>query len=74
MSNKILGIDLGTTNSCISVMEGTSATVIPNSEGNRTTPSVVNIKGDEVIVGDLAKRQSITSPSNTIHSIKRHNI
>ncbi|HCB64067.1 MAG TPA: molecular chaperone DnaK, partial [Fusobacteria bacterium] len=72
MSNKILGIDLGTTNSCISVMEGTSATVIPNSEGNRTTPSVVNIKGDEVIVGDLAKRQSITSPSNTIHSIKRH--
>lgn len=70
--SKIIGIDLGTTNSCVSVMEGSSPKVIPNAEGNRTTPSVVTIKGSEVIVGDLAKRQSITNPDSTIYSIKRN--
>lgn len=69
--SKIIGIDLGTTNSCVSVMEGSSAKVITNSEGNRTTPSVVNIKGDNVLVGELANRQALTNP-DTIRSIKRH--
>ena len=68
---KIIGIDLGTTNSCVSVMEGGEAKVIANPEGLRTTPSVVAFKGDERQVGDVAKRQSITNP-NTIMSIKRH--
>ncbi len=71
MTNKIIGIDLGTTNSCVSVMEGSEAKVIPNAEGARTTPSVVAFKGDEIQVGDVAKRQAITNP-NTISSIKRH--
>ena len=66
----IVGIDLGTTNSCVSVLEGGSATVIPNPEGNRTTPSVVAFKKGERIVGDAAKRQAITNP-NTVISIKR---
>ncbi len=68
--SKIIGIDLGTTNSCVSVLEGGSATVIPNSEGNRTTPSVVAFKNGEIIVGDAAKRQAITNP-NTKSSVKR---
>ncbi|MDO5793088.1 MAG: molecular chaperone DnaK [Turicibacter sp.] len=68
---KIIGIDLGTTNSCVAVMEGGEAKVIANPEGTRTTPSVVSFKGDERQVGDVAKRQAITNP-NTIMSIKRH--
>ncbi|WP_163101891.1 molecular chaperone DnaK [Peribacillus alkalitolerans] len=69
--SKIIGIDLGTTNSCISVLEGGEPKVIPNPEGNRTTPSVVAFKNGERQVGEVAKRQSITNP-NTIMSIKRH--
>ncbi|MBN1351316.1 molecular chaperone DnaK [candidate division KSB1 bacterium] len=69
---KVIGIDLGTTNSCVSVMEGGEPVVIPNAEGNRTTPSVVAFsKSDERLVGQVAKRQAITNPSNTIYSIKR---
>lgn len=70
-TNKIIGIDLGTTNSCVSVMEGSEAKVIQNAEGGRTTPSVVAFKNGEIIVGDAAKRQAITN-LNTIQSIKRH--
>ena len=70
-TNKIIGIDLGTTNSCVSVMEGGEVKVIANAEGGRTTPSVVAFKGDDISVGEVAKRQSITNP-NTIMSIKRH--
>ncbi len=69
--SKIIGIDLGTTNSCVSVLEGGSPVVIPNDEGGRTTPSVVAFKGEEVLVGDRAKRQAVTNPKNTIASIKR---
>ncbi|MBP3951315.1 molecular chaperone DnaK [Bacillus suaedae] len=69
--SKIIGIDLGTTNSCVAVMEGGEATVIPNPEGNRTTPSVVAFKDGERLVGEVGKRQAITNP-NTIMSIKRH--
>ncbi|MYL46628.1 molecular chaperone DnaK [Virgibacillus halodenitrificans] len=69
--SKIIGIDLGTTNSCVSVMEGGEAVVIPNPEGNRTTPSVVAFKNGERQVGEVAKRQAITNP-NTIQSVKRH--
>ncbi|MDR2927205.1 MAG: molecular chaperone DnaK [Cytophagaceae bacterium] len=69
---KIIGIDLGTTNSCVSVMEGSEAVVIPNSEGKRTTPSIVAfVENGERKVGDPAKRQSITNPQKTIYSIKR---
>ncbi len=68
--SKIIGIDLGTTNSCVSVLEGGEAKVIANKEGNRTTPSVVAFKNGEIIVGDAAKRQMVTNP-NTIVSIKR---
>jgi len=69
---KVIGIDLGTTNSCMAVMEGGEAVVIPNSEGNRTTPSVVAFtKSGERLVGQVAKRQSITNPDNTVFSIKR---
>lgn len=72
MSNKIIGIDLGTTNSCVSVMEGNEYVVIPNAEGRRTTPSVVAFVGEgEIKVGDPAKRQAITNPRKTIASIKR---
>jgi len=67
---KVLGIDLGTTNSCVSVMEGKNAKVLENPNGNRTTPSVVSFKNEEIIVGDAAKRQSVTNV-NTISSIKR---
>jgi len=72
VSQKIIGIDLGTTNSCVAVMEGDEPVVIPNQEGSRTTPSIVAFtdKG-EMLVGELAKRQRITNPQNTIHSIKR---
>ncbi|MBB1553199.1 MAG: molecular chaperone DnaK [Clostridiales bacterium] len=69
---KIIGIDLGTTNSCVAVMEGGEAVVIPNSEGNRTTPSVVAFSKDgERLVGQIAKRQAVTNPDHTIISIKR---
>lgn len=71
--SKVIGIDLGTTNSCVAVMEGGEAVVIPNPEGARTTPSVVGFKKDgERIVGETAKRQAITNPDRTIASIKRH--
>ena len=70
-SNKVIGIDLGTTNSCVSVMEAGEAKVIPNAEGVRTTPSVVAFKNGEIQVGDVAKRQAITN-INTVSSIKRH--
>ncbi len=71
--SKIIGIDLGTTNSCVAVMEGGKPTVIPNAEGQRTTPSVVAFtKTGERLVGDPAKRQAITNPDRTISSIKRH--
>src|SRR5437867_143618 len=70
--SKIIGIDLGTTNSCVAVMEGSDPVVIPNAEGNRTTPSVVAFsKSGERLVGQVAKRQAITNPANTIFSIKR---
>ncbi|GAB2703663.1 molecular chaperone DnaK [Paenibacillus thermoaerophilus] len=71
--SKVIGIDLGTTNSCVAVMEGGEAVVIPNAEGNRTTPSVVGFKKDgERVIGETAKRQAITNPDRTIMSIKRH--
>ncbi len=70
---KVIGIDLGTTNSCVAVMEGGEPVVIPNSEGNRTTPSVLGIsKTGERLVGQVAKRQAIANPDNTVISIKRH--
>ncbi|HYY29341.1 MAG TPA: Hsp70 family protein, partial [Chthoniobacterales bacterium] len=69
---KILGIDLGTTNSCMAVMEGGEPVVIENSEGARTTPSIVAFaKSGERLVGQAAKRQAVTNPQNTIFSIKR---
>ena len=68
---KIIGIDLGTTNSCVAVMEGGQPTVIPNSEGGRTTPSVVGFKDGERLVGQVAKRQAIANPEKTVISIKR---
>ena len=68
---KIIGIDLGTTNSCVSVMEGNEPVVITNNEGKRTTPSIVAfVEGGERRVGDPAKRQAITNPHNTVFSIK----
>ncbi|MFK4785407.1 molecular chaperone DnaK [Fusobacterium sp. MFO224] len=71
--SKIIGIDLGTTNSCVAIMEGGSASIITNAEGARTTPSVVNIKDNgEIVVGEIAKRQAITNPNSTISSIKTH--
>jgi molecular chaperone DnaK len=70
--SKIIGIDLGTTNSCVSVMEGNEPVVIPNAEGKRTTPSVIAfVDGGEIKVGDPAKRQAVTNPKKTIYSIKR---
>ena len=69
---KIIGIDLGTTNSCVAVMEGGEAVVIPNAEGDRTTPSVVSFKNGERLVGQVAKRQAIANPDHTVSSIKRH--
>ena len=70
---KAVGIDLGTTNSVVSVLEAGEPTVIPNAEGSRTTPSVVGFsKTGEVLVGEVAKRQAITNPDRTIRSVKRH--
>ncbi|AGC77859.1 molecular chaperone DnaK [Nonlabens dokdonensis] len=70
--SKIIGIDLGTTNSCVSVMEGSEPVVIPNSEGKRTTPSVIAfVEGGEIKVGDPAKRQAVTNPTKTVASVKR---
>ena len=69
---KVIGIDLGTTNSCIAVMEGGEPVVIPNAEGARTTPSIVAVtKSGERLVGQVAKRQAVTNPENTVFSIKR---
>ena len=71
---KIIGIDLGTTNSCVAVMEGGEPVVIPNAEGNRTTPSVVAFsKMEKRLVGQIAKRQAVTNPDNTVISIKKKN-
>ena len=70
--SKIIGIDLGTTNSCVSVMEGNEPVVIPNAEGKRTTPSIVAfVEGGERKIGDPAKRQAVTNPTKTVYSIKR---
>src|ERR687889_1984080 len=72
MASKIIGIDLGTTNSVVAVMEGGDPVVIPNAEGGRTTPSVVGFSKDgERLVGQIAKRQAVTNPQNTVFSIKR---
>ena len=69
---KIIGIDLGTTNSCVAVMEGGKPKVIENSEGDRTTPSIVAFTNDdEVVVGASAKRQAVTNPQNTLFAVKR---
>ncbi len=69
---RIIGIDLGTTNSCVSVMEGNTTRVIENSEGTRTTPSVIAYQEDgEILVGAPAKRQAVTNPQNTIYAVKR---
>ena len=69
---KIIGIDLGTTNSCVAVMEGGNPKVIENSEGDRTTPSIVAFgKDGEVLVGQSAKRQAVTNPQNTLFAVKR---
>ena len=69
---KIIGIDLGTTNSCVAIIEGGAPSIIPNAEGSRTTPSVVALaKNNERLVGELAKRQAVTNPDNTIYSVKR---
>ena len=68
---KVIGIDLGTTNSCVSVIEGSTPSVIVNSEGKRTTPSVVSFKDGDIRIGDAAKRQAVTNPDNTVYSVKR---
>ena len=69
---KIIGIDLGTTNSCVAIMEGDKPRVIENSEGDRTTPSIVAYTKDgEVLVGQSAKRQAVTNPHNTVYAVKR---
>ena len=69
--SKVIGIDLGTTNSCVAIFESGEPVVITNSEGKRTTPSIVGFTNDEKKVGDAAKRQAVTNPTKTIHSIKR---
>ena len=70
--SKVIGIDLGTTNSCVAVMEGTQAKVLENAEGARTTPSVVAFsENDEKLIGQPAKRQAVTNPENTIFAVKR---
>ena len=69
---KVIGIDLGTTNSCVAVMEGSEAKVITNPEGGRTTPSIVAVsESGERLVGQIAKRQAITNPENTVFAVKR---
>lgn len=70
--SKIIGIDLGTTNSCVAIMDGDKVRVIENSEGDRTTPSIIAYTDDnEILVGQSAKRQAVTNPENTIYAIKR---
>ena len=70
--SKIIGIDLGTTNSCVAIMEGSDAKIIANPEGGRTTPSMVAISDNqERLVGQIAKRQAVTNPENTVFGIKR---
>ena len=69
--SKVIGIDLGTTNSCVSVMDGKNPKIIENSEGARTTPSMVAFTEDEKLVGQSAKRQAVTNPENTLFAIKR---
>ena len=69
---KVIGIDLGTTNSCVSVVEGGSPTIIVNSEGKRTTPSVISFKEGDRVVGDPAKRQSVTNPENTVTEFEKN--
>ena len=68
---KVIGIDLGTTNSCVAIMDGSQPRVIENAEGARTTPSIVAFKDDERLVGQPAKRQAVTNPENTIFAVKR---
>ena len=68
---KTIGIDLGTTNSCVAVMEGDKVKVIENAEGTRTTPSIIAYKDGEILVGQSAKRQAVTNPNNTLYAIKR---
>jgi molecular chaperone DnaK len=68
---KVIGIDLGTTNSCVAIMDGSAAKVVENSEGARTTPSIVGFTDDERLVGQSAKRQAVTNPSNTLFAVKR---
>lgn len=68
---KIIGIDLGTTNSCVAIMDGDKPRVIENAEGDRTTPSIIAFMDDEVLVGQTAKRQAVTNPENTLYAIKR---
>ena len=68
---KVIGIDLGTTNSCVAIMDGAQPRVIENSEGARTTPSVVGFTDTERLVGQPAKRQAVTNPSNTVYAVKR---
>ena len=68
---KIIGIDLGTTNSCVAVLEGGKPRVIENAEGDRTTPSIIAYTDDETLVGQSAKRQSVTNPDNTLFAVKR---
>ena len=69
--SKIIGIDLGTTNSCVAILESGKPKIIENSEGDRTTPSVVAYTENETIVGQSAKRQAVTNPENTLYAIKR---
>ena len=67
----IIGIDLGTTNSCVAIMDGDTTKVIENSEGARTTPSIIAYQDDEILVGASAKRQAVTNPNNTLYAVKR---
>jgi len=69
--SKVIGIDLGTTNSCVSVMDGKNPKIIENSEGARTTPSMIGFLDNERLVGQSAKRQAVTNPENTLYAIKR---
>ena len=71
MKDVIIGIDLGTSNSCVAFVENGDVVVVPNSEGKRTTPSVVGFSGNDRKVGDPAKRQAVTNPTKTVYSIKR---
>ena len=68
---KVIGIDLGTTNSCVAIMDGSAAKVVENSEGARTTPSIVGFTDEERLVGQSAKRQAVTNPTNTLFAVKR---